>query len=101
MVEESAVGLSEKEAIRKVLACSNLKVYCDYYSVTIDDIKQQPQLAIHILKHRNSLEQLIAGYSEMESINQNICTEFQRCEQECQSMIQELVKDRGSNEFKN
>ena len=95
------MGLSETEAVQKVLACSNLKVYCDYYSITVDDIKQQPQLAFYILKHRNSLEQLIAGYSEMEAINQDICTEFQRCEQECQSMIRELVKDRGSNEFKN
>lgn len=88
------------EAIQKVLACSNLKVYCDYYSITVDDIKQQPQLAFYILKHRDSLDQLISGYNEMKLLNQDICAEFQHCEQECQLITQELVKDWKLDEFK-
>lgn len=95
------MSLSETEAIQKVLGCSNLRVYCDYYSITVEDIKQRPQIAVYILNHQNSLEKLISGYSEMETINQDICDEFQRCEQECQRMIQFVDGELGTNEFKN
>lgn len=95
------MSLSETEAIQKVLSCSNLKVYCDYYSITVEDIKQKPQIAVYILNHQSSLEQLISGYSEMETINQDICDEFQRCEQECQRMIHLMDGELGTDEFKN
>ena len=94
------MNLSEAEAIQKVLSCSNLKVYCDYYSITVEDIKRKPQIAVYILNHQNSLEQLIAGYSEMKSINQDICDEFQRCEQECQMMIHSMDGELRTDEFK-
>lgn len=86
--------LSETDAINKLLMCPNLEVYCDYYSVTVDDIKQTPKLAIYILKHMDALEQLIMGYHEMEKINQAVCDEFQNCEQECQLLaFHEELKD--------
>lgn len=85
--------LSETEAISKLLMCPNLEVYCDYYSITIDDIRQTPKLAGYILEHMNELEQLIMGYHEMERINQAVCDEFQHCEQECQFIFHDESKD--------
>lgn len=85
--------LSDTEAVGKLLTCSNLEIYCDYYSITVDDIKRTPKLAVYILDHKDALEQLIMGYHEMEKINQAVCEEFQLCEQECQLIFHEKSKD--------
>ncbi|WP_290033514.1 hypothetical protein [Ligilactobacillus cholophilus] len=76
--------MNASDALKKVLNCENLQIYCDYYSISVEQIKENPKIAVYILEHQQSLDKMIAGYNEMSSINQHICSEFQLCEHECQ-----------------
>ena len=79
--------MDERKALAQILTCKNLEFYCDFYSISVDDLKHEPQMAVYILKHKESLEKLITGYGEMSKLNSDICGEFQYCEQECQDLI--------------
>lgn len=82
--------MDAKQALNRVLTCENLQAYCDYYSISIEQIKQEPKIAVYILEHQSSLEEMIAGYAQMSTLNQHICAEFQQCEQECQNRIKRI-----------
>lgn len=79
-------------ALTKILQSKNLQVYCEYYSISIEQIKQEPKIAVYLLEHQESLDKMINGYDEMGTLNQRICSEFQQCEQECQ---QKIIKQIG------
>lgn len=79
--------MNSNVAVEKILNCENLQTYCDYYSISVDQIKNEPEIAVYILEHQKSLEQMISGYNEMSSLNADISNEFQHCEQECQNLI--------------
>ena len=86
--------MDAKQALNRVLTCENLQAYCDYYSISIEQIKQEPKIAVYILEHQSSLEEMIAGYAQMSTLNQHICAEFNNVNKNVKIALNELVKTR-------
>ena len=65
-----------KNKDKDLFDCSNLALYCSFYSVDIADVREDPEMADYMERHRAALEQLISGYHELGNLNQEICNEY-------------------------
>ena len=62
--------------------------YCEFYDIST--LAVDSQALDYIEKSSDKLDALIAGYSEMATLNREICSEFSNCE--CEAMGLGLVE---------
>ncbi|GAF39451.1 hypothetical protein JCM14202_1314 [Agrilactobacillus composti DSM 18527 = JCM 14202] len=75
--------MEQKQLLVKVDAklTQEVETYCSIYSVDEQEVIQSA-LSEYLEQRQETMRSLIAGYTEMASINSEICQEFSACESE-------------------
>ena len=63
-----------------VLQYQNIKEFCEFYTIEVEEIKAHPEYAERIEEYHTALEELIDGYGQMGGLNQEICGIFGSCD---------------------
>lgn len=58
----------------------NFVEYCEFYAIEEKEVLEDSKIAAYIEKNRFNLESLIAGYTSMAELNQELCDELWGCE---------------------
>ncbi|WP_282709238.1 hypothetical protein [Ligilactobacillus sp. Marseille-Q7487] len=72
--------MAENQDLLSALREQDLTVYCDFYGVDINLLRDDTSAVKCILEKEKWLDSLIRGYCDMSRLNQEICSEFSGCD---------------------